>query len=141
MDYRDGSFMNDNNIEEKNESLMELMKGRILSSYRWQEDIITPFSKEMNIAPETLEKILMRRLDMSSLEALHPRFESSKYLCILDKVHFDLKICILSDIMEIISKEDADAIKNKIAKEVIEGKTYEEAIQDGKKELIQYLMR
>ena len=43
--------------------------------------------------------------------------------------------------MEIISKEDADAIKNKIAKEVIEGKTYEEAIKDGKKELIEYLMR
>ena len=43
--------------------------------------------------------------------------------------------------MEIISKEDADAIKNKIAKEVIEGKTYEEAIEDGKKELIEYLMR
>ena len=76
MGYRDGSFMNDNNIEEKNESLMELMKGRILSSYRWQEDIIKPFSEEMDIAPETLEKILMRRLDMSSLEALHPRFES-----------------------------------------------------------------
>ena len=130
----------DNNLEER-ESLMEIMKGRILNSYRWQEDIIKPFSKEMGITPEVLEKILMKRLDMSSLEALHPRFESSKYLCIRDKIHSDLNICWLSEIMEIISPEDADAIKNKIAKEVVEGKSYEDAMADGKKELIEYLMR
>ncbi|WP_414468718.1 DUF1959 family protein [Methanobacterium sp. ACI-7] len=132
--------MNGDEIE-KNESLMEIMKGRILASYRWQEDIILPFSKEMGITPKELEKILMRRLDMSGLEALHPRFESSKYICIVDKLHSDLKICWLSDVMDIISKEKADAIKDKIAKEVIEGKSYEDAIADGKKELIEYLMR
>jgi energy-converting hydrogenase A subunit M len=133
--------MNSNDLEEKSESLMKLMKGRILNSYRWQEDIIKPFSKEMGITPQELEKILMKRLDMSSLEALQPRFESSKYICILDKIHSDLQICWLSDVMEIISKEDADAIKNKIAKEVINGISYEDAIVDGKKELIEYLMR
>ena len=126
---------------EKSESLMELMKKRILDSYRWQEDIIKPFSKELGITTQELEKILMRRLDMSSLEALHPRFESSRYSCICDKIHSDLQICWLSDVMEIISKEDADAIKDKIAKEVINGKSYEDAISDGKKELIEYLMR
>jgi len=133
--------MNNTDLEEKSESLMELMKGRILNSYRWQEDIIKPFSEEMGITSQELEKILMRRLDMSGLEALHPRFESSKYSCILDKIHSDLKICWLSDVMEIISKEEADAIKNKIAKEVIKGISYEDAIADGKKELIEYLMR
>ena len=133
--------MNSNDLEEKSESLMELMKGRILNSYRWQEDIIKPFSKEMGITPQELEKILMRRLDMSSLEALQPRFESSKYICILDKIHSDLQICWLSDVMGIISKEYADAIKDKIAKEVVNGKSYEDAITDGKKELIEYLMR
>jgi energy-converting hydrogenase A subunit M len=133
--------MNSSDLEEKSESLMELMKGRILNSYRWQEDIIKPFSKEMGITPQELEKILMRRLDMSSLEALQPRFESSKYLCILDKIHSDLQICWLSDVMEIISKEEADAIKDKIAKEVVNGTSYEDAINDGKKELIEYLMR
>ena len=126
---------------ENSESLMELMKKRILDSYRWQEDIIKPFSKELGITTQELEKILMRRLDMSSLEALHPRFESSRYSCICDKIHSDLQICWLSDVMEIISKEDADAIKDKIAKEVINGKSYEDAIVDGKKELIEYLMR
>ena len=133
--------MNSNDLEEKSESLMELMKGRILNSYRWQEDIIKPFSKEMGITPQELEKILMRRLDMSSLEALQPRFESSKYICILDKIHSDLQICWLSDVMDIISQEYADAIKDKIAKEVVNGKSYEDAIADGKKELIEYLMR
>ncbi len=133
--------MNNDDTVEKNESLMELMKGRILSSYRWQEDIIKPFSKEMDISPETFEKILMRRLDMSSLEAIQPRVESSKYSCIIDKIHSDLQICWLTDVMEIISKEEADAIKDKIAKEVVNGKSYEDAISDGKKELIEYLMR
>lgn len=132
--------MNSDDLSQ-NESLMELLKGRILNSYRWQEDIIKPFSKDMGTTPEVLEKILMQRLDMSSLEALHPRFESSKYLCIRDKIHSDLNICWLSEIMEIVSPEDADAIKNKIAKEVVEGKSYEDAIADGKKELIEYLMR
>ena len=133
--------MNNDDIVEKNGSLMELMKGRILSSYRWQEDIIKPFSKEMNISTETFEKILMRRLDMSSLEAIQPRVESSRFSCILDKIHSDLQICWLTDVMEIISNEEADAIKDKIAKEVLEGKSYEDAIMDGKKELIDYLMR
>ena len=133
--------MNENILEEKSEPLIEVLKRRILASYRWQEDIIKPFSKEMDISPETFEKILMRRLDMSSLEAIQPRVESSRFRCILDKIHSDLQICWLSDVMEIISKEEADAIKNKIAKEVIEGKSYDDAIMDGKKELIDYLMR
>jgi energy-converting hydrogenase A subunit M len=133
--------MNENILEEKSKSLMELMKERILSSYRWQEDIIKPFSQEMDIPTETFEKILMKRLDMSSLEAIQPRVESSRFRCIRDKIHSDLQICWLSDVMEIISKEDADAIKDKIAKEVIEGKSYDDAIKDGKKELIDYLMR
>lgn len=126
---------------DKNESLMKLLKKRILKSYRWQEDIIKPFSKEMDVKEETLEEILIKRLDMSSLEALHPRLESSKFSCIRDKIHADLQICWLSDVMEIISPADADTIKNKIAKEVIEGKNYKDAIKDGKKELIEYLMR
>jgi energy-converting hydrogenase A subunit M len=133
--------MNSDDLVEKESSLLEIMKGRILNSYRWQEDIIKPFSKEMNIPPETFEKILMKRLDMSSLEALHPRLESSKYSCILDKIHSDLQICWLADVMEILSPEDAAVIKDKIAKEVINGKSYDDAIIDGKKELIEYLMR
>ena len=133
--------MNNDVTEEKESSLMEILKRRILDSYRWQEDIIKPFSKEMNISTETFEMLLMKRLDMSSLEALHPRWESSKYSCVMDKIHADLQICYLSDVMEIISSEDAHAIKNKIAKEVINGKSYEDAIVDGKKELIEYLMR
>jgi len=133
--------MNGDDLVEKDESLMKLMKGRILNSYRWQEDIILPFSKEMGISSEQLEEILMKRLDMSSLEALQPRFEQSKVRCIKDKIHADLKLCWLLDIMEIITPEEADAIKNKIAKEVVEGTSYEDAISDGKKELIKFLMR
>lgn len=133
--------MNNEDLVEKDESLMKLMKGRILKSYRWQEDIIIPFSKEMDISPEQLEEVLMKRLDMSSLEALQPRFEQSKVRCIKDKIHADLKLCWLLDIMDILTPEEANAIKNKIANEVVEGKLYEDAIQDGKKELLEFLMR
>ena len=133
--------MNDESLVERDESLMKLMKERILKSYRWQEDIILPFSKEMDISPEQLEAILIKRLDMSSLEALHPRFEQSKVRCIKDKIHADLKLCWLLDIMDIISLDEANAIKNKIVKEVVEGTSYEDAMADGKKELIQFLMR
>jgi energy-converting hydrogenase A subunit M len=133
--------MNSDELVEKDESLMKLMKGRILRSYRWQEDIVLPFSKEMDISPEQLEEILMKRLDMSSLEALHPRFEQSKIRCIKDKIHADLKLCWLLDIMDIMTVDEANAIKNKIAKEVVEGTSYDDAIVDGKKELIEFLMR
>ena len=64
------------------EELLHTMKMRIVKSYRWQEDIIKPFSKELDISEEELEEILIKRLDMSSLEAIHPRFESSKERCL-----------------------------------------------------------
>ena len=40
--------------------------------------LLVPFAAELEISPEELEEILMKRLDMSSLEAINPRFESSK---------------------------------------------------------------
>ncbi len=125
----------------KNESLLKIMKKRIIRSYRWREDIVIPLSKELEISPEQFEDIMIKRLDMSSLEALHARFEQSKSICIKEKIHADLRLCWLCDIMEILSEDEASRIKNKIAKEVIEGRSYEDAIEDGRKELLEFLMR
>lgn len=118
------------------------MKMRIIDSYKWKVDIIEPFSEELGVTPEELKEILIKRLDMSSLEALQPRYESSKHYCIKEKVHSDLRLCWLCDVMNIITKDEAEKIKNQIANEIlVNGKTYPEAIKDGKKNLLEYLKR
>ena len=131
--------------EEKARSDEELylrMKRRIVKSYRWQEDLIIPFSKELKITPEELEEILMKRLDMSSLEALHPRFESSKYRCIKERVHSDLKLCWLSDVMNLLTKDEAEDIKNRITTKIVnQNEPYQKALNEGRKEMVEYLKR
>ncbi|MGC9516117.1 MAG: DUF1959 family protein [Methanomicrobiales archaeon] len=133
--------MNSDEAMDKDDLLLKVMKERIIRSYRWHEDVIVPFAKELNIEPEQLEDILMKRMDMSSLEALHARFEQSQSICVKEKIHADLRLCWLSDIMEVLSKEESDKIKNDIAKEVLNGESYKKAIEDGRKELLEYLMR
>jgi len=120
------------------EELRLRMKMRILKSYKWQEDIIIPFSKELEISPEELEDILMKRLDMSSLEALQPRFESSRLRCTKEKIHSDLKLCWLSDVMDLLTEEETEQMKNKVAFKIFkEDKSYEEALEEGRKELVE----
>ncbi|HMK53533.1 MAG TPA: DUF1959 domain-containing protein [Methanobacteriaceae archaeon] len=136
--------MSDNLIDSsKNDAeLLRTMKMRIVESYRWQEDIIKPFSKELNISTEELEEILIKRLDMSSLEAMHPRYESSKKRCLEERIHADLRLCWLCDVMNILSPEEAIQIKTKIAREILlNNKTYKEALEEGWKDLLEYLMR
>jgi energy-converting hydrogenase A subunit M len=128
------------NLDE--DDVLHIMKMRIVESYRWKLDIVEPISKELGISEDELEEILIKRLDMASLEALHPRYESSKHYCIKEKLHADLRLCWLSDVMNILSKEEAEDIKNKIASEILtEGKSYQEALEDGRKDLLEYLMR
>ncbi len=124
------------------EELRLRMKKRIVTSFKWQEDIIIPFSKELKITPEELEEILMKRLDMSSLEALHPRFESSQLRCTKEKIHSDLKLCWLFDVMDLLTEEEAEQMENKVAFKIFkEDKSYEEALEEGRKELVEYLKR
>ncbi len=124
------------------EELLLRMKKRIINSYRWREDVIIPFSEELKIPPEELAEILMKRLDMSSLEALQPRFESSKFRCIKERIHTDLSLCWLCDVINILTEDEAEKITNKIAFEVLkEDKSYEDALEDGRKELLEYLKR
>ncbi|MCC7558926.1 MAG: DUF1959 domain-containing protein [Methanobacterium sp.] len=124
------------------DDILRIMKMRIIESYRWKLDIIKPISKELGISEDQLEEILIRRLDMASLDALHPRYESSKHYCIKEKLHSDLRLCWLCDVMNILSEEESDEIKNKIAAEILtKGKSYQEAMEDGRKDLLKYLMR
>jgi energy-converting hydrogenase A subunit M len=84
----------------------------------------------------------MKRLDMSSLEAINPRFESSKLRCIKERIHADLRLCWLCDVMNIITKEKSNIIKNKIAYEILkENKPYHKAIEEGRKNLLEEIMK
>lgn len=141
---RDGVLMTgyDPKSESKNEELLITMKKRILSSYKWHEDVVVPFAKELEISAEELEEILMKRLDMSSLEAIYPRFESSQLRCLKERIHADLKLCWLCDVMNILTEEESDIIKTKISIEILkDNKVYDEAIEEGRKDLLEYLMR
>ena len=119
--------------------LMRLMKRRILKSYRWQEDVIKPLSGELEIEVEEFEDILMDKLDMSGLEALHPRFESARPRCIKERLHSDLQLCWLVDVMEIVSEEEAEALKDDVTRMVLEGSEYGEALEEGKRKLHEIL--
>ena len=130
------------NTEIENVELLITMKKRILHSYKWREDVIIPFAKELEISTDELEEILMKRLDMSSLEAINPRFESSQLRCIKERIHADLRLCWLCDVMNIITKEKSTIIKNKIAYEILEeNKPYDKAIEEGRKNLLEEIMK
>ena len=59
------------NSEEK----YEMMKLRVLHSFKWEKDITEPLSEEFGISKEEFEDILMNRFDMSDLENMHATFE------------------------------------------------------------------
>lgn len=127
---------------EKDDELLKLMKRRIITSYRWHEDVVMPLARELKISAEDFEDILMKKLDMSSLEALHARFESAKPRCIKERIHSDLRLCWLVDVMNILTDKEADQIKNDITDKIIKkGESYDEALEDGREELLELLMR
>jgi energy-converting hydrogenase A subunit M len=116
--------------------ILELMKTRIIRSYKWRDDIVKPLSSELEIDYDEFEQILINKLDMSSLEALHPRFESARPRCIKERLHADLRLCWLADVMEIVSPQEADEITSKITQEILDGVEYDKALEDGRHQLL-----
>lgn len=119
--------------------ILELMKTRIIRSYKWRDDIVKPLSSELEIDYDEFEQILINKLDMSSLEALHPRFESARPRCIKERLHADLRLCWLADVMEIVSPKEADEITSKITKEILDGVEYDKALEDGRHQLLKLI--
>ena len=123
------------NDEEK----LELMKDRIVKTYVIQKDIINPLSKDFDCTPEELEHVFFDLLDMSGVLSLHATFETAEYECLVMKFHADLRLCLFVNTLELISKEDANALKEKLANQVMDGKDYSEVLKEGQKELFQLL--
>ena len=124
---------------DEDKELLETMKLRILRSFKWREDVVIPLADELKITSEELEEILMNHLDMSSLEALHSTFESARLNCLTVKLHSDLRLCWLCDVLGIITEEEANKIKENLVKEIINGKDYEKVLEDGKNLILDFL--
>ena len=122
-----------------NEAKLNLMKKRVIGSFKWREDIIIPFSKEFGCTTEDLEDLFMDLLDMSSLEALHGTLEIANHKCLLERLDADLRLPWYVDVLELLSVEQGDELKNKVANEIIDGKSYDIALDEGRKDLFNLL--
>ena len=121
------------------EAKLKLMKKRVVESFKWQEDVIIPFSKEFDCTTEELEDLFMDLLDMSSLEALHGTLEVANHECLVEKLDADLKLPWFVDILELLSHKQGDELKNKVASEIESGKSYDDALKEGRKDLFNLL--
>ena len=121
------------------EAKLKLMKKRVVESFKWQEDVIIPFSKEFDCTTEELEDLFMDLLDMSSLEALHGTLEVANHECLVEKLDADLKLPWFVDILELLSHNQGDELKNKIVREIGSGKSYDDALKEGRKDLFNYI--
>lgn len=122
------------------EERLELMEKRILHSFKWIKDVTIPVADEFGITPEELEEIFMNALDMSSLEALHSTFDSANYLALKEQIYIDLRLYWFSGTLELITEEEAEDIKTRLADAVYDkGRNYEEVLDEGRKEILALL--
>ena len=120
---------------------LKVIQKRIIKSYAWQRDIILPLSKEFNCTVDELEEILFDLLDLGALESLHATFESAEDICLYQKLNADLRLCWLIDTLELIPRQDGKNLKMKLVREIKNGKSYEDAVKEGKLELFQLLKK
>ena len=120
---------------------LRLIQKRIIKSYAWQRDIIVPLSNDFDCTTDELEEVLFDLLDLDSLEALHGTFESAQDICLYQKLNADLRLCWLIDTLELLPRESGRNLKMKLVKEIKNGKSYEDAVKEGKLELFQLLKK
>ena len=120
---------------------LRILQKRIIKSYAWQRDIIVPLSNDFDCTTDELEEVLFDLLDLDSLEALHGTFESAQDICLYQKLNADLRLCWLIDTLELLPRESGRNLKMKLVKEIKNGKSYEDAVKEGKLELFQLLKK
>ena len=120
---------------------LRILQKRIIKSYAWQRDIIVPLSNDFDCTTDELEEVFFDLLDLDSLEALHGTFESAQDICLYQKLNADLRLCWLIDTLELLPRESGRNLKMKLVKEIKNGKSYEDAVKEGKLELLQLLKK
>ena len=123
-----------------NEEKLEMMKLRILHSFRWEKDITEPLSEEFGISKEELDEILMNHFDMSDLENMHATYEVANKEKVKKQLHLDLRLYWLSDVIKLVSEEDADRICHQLTKDIFKnGKKYEDALEEGRAKIVELI--
>lgn len=118
----------------------EMMKLRVLHSFKWEKDITIPLSEEFGISKEEFEDILMNHFDMSDLENLHATYEIANREKIKRQLHLDLRLYWLSDVIKLVSEEDADRICHQLTKDIVKnGKKYEDALEEGRAQIVELI--
>ena len=120
---------------------LRILQKRIIKSYAWQRDIIVPLSNDFDCTTDELEEVFFDLLDLDSLEALHGTFESAQDICLYQKLNADLRLCWLIDTLELLPRKSGRNLKMKLVKEIKNGKSYEDAVKEGKLELFQLLKK
>ena len=118
---------------------LRIMQKRIIKSYAWQRDIIVPLSNEFDCTVDELEDLFFDLFDLGTLEALHGTFESAEDICLYQKLNADLRLCWFSGTLEVISQPEAEELKMNAIKEIKNGKSYEDALKEGKLALFKLL--
>ena len=121
------------------EAKLEMMKDRMVKTYICQRDIILPLAEDFDCTPEEVEHMFFDSLDMSEVLSLHATFETAHYQCLIKKLHADLRLCWFVGNLGLLSKEDGDNLKEKLASQIIDGKNYSDVLKEGQKELFQLL--
>ena len=118
---------------------LRIMQKRIIKSYAWQRDIIVPLSNEFDCTVDELEDVFFDLFDLGTLEALHGTFESAEDICLYQKLNADLRLCWFSGTLEVISQQEAKELKMNVIEEIKNGKSYEDALKEGKLALFELL--
>lgn len=118
---------------------LRIMQKRIIKSYAWQRDIIVPLSNEFDCTVDELEDVFFDLFDLGTLEALHGTFESAEDICLYQKLNADLRLCWFSGTLEVISQQEAKELKMNAIEEIKNGKSYEDALKEGKLALFELL--
>jgi energy-converting hydrogenase A subunit M len=128
-------------IDEKYKKDSLEQKYNIIRDNRYiMEEVIVPISKVLNLPIDEVVEIFVRKCDSATLYELHAYAEQAKMGCLGRKVDIDLGLCWLSDFFGLISKKDADLIRKKVVEShILYKKPYKEALEEGRKLIIQLL--
>ena len=81
----------------------------------------------------------MNLFDMSSLESLHGTLEFANRKCLFERLDADLRLPWYIDVLELLSVSQGEEVKSNIVNEIINGKSYDDALNEGRNNLFNLL--
>ena len=94
--------------------------------------LLVRFQKIMNAQPKNWKRYSLRY-------SFHGTFKTAQDICLDKKFHADLRLCWYVGALEILTPQEADALKEKLVGEVKSGKAYEKVLKEGQLELFKLL--